>query len=218
MPSEDVGSMYKSLGERAAVCRNLWSSRRSELMTKAIVVDGTCVIDILLKDGAVFDEENGTQIKDAVKSILDTCVSGRGGRISTGGYVGNLATTANQDLIDQIPTTFKTERFGYGRAPRADVLLPRTFRQRFKQDPQTRRGFYVSVFADNKHISVDTRWVDVWAAVVSINTMCVRDRSSAGKVTLRGGLQVKLDRSYRPPPDVGSSEPEGNSTDSVATA
>ena len=66
-------------------------------------------------------------------------------------------------------------------------------------------------------ISVDCRWFDVWAAVASINMLCVKNHR-AGIARLNDGLSVKIDRTYTPPSDVGNGEPAENAIKSVQTA
>ena len=68
---------------------------------------------------------------------------------------------------------------------------------------------------ENGDVGVTGRWVDVWAAAVSINTICV-GRRQAGVVRLPGGITVRLDRVYDPMSGDGSVS--SNVMGSMATA
>ena len=59
------------------------------------------------------------------------------------------------------------------------------------------------------------KWVDIWAAVVAIDAMCVQD-GAAGIARVASGLEVKLDRTYMPNP--GDDTLAANNTSAVETS
>ena len=127
------------------------------------------------------------------------------------------ATTVDQSLIDLIPTTAAIQVFGYVGAPNVEVILPKTFWQPYRSEVASRSGFYAQINVNNRLMSFDSRWFDVFAAVVSINTLCVRN-SKAGIARLQGGLSVKVDRRYRPGSDSIDISGGGlNATDPIET-
>ena len=111
------------------------------------------------------------------------------------GSIGK-ATTVHQSLIDQIPTISTYQVFGHIGAPMVEQILPRVFRQAYVPGDASKAGFYVQVDTNDQLLSFDARWFDVWAAAVSINTLCVRN-NQAGIAMLQGGLIIKIDRIYK---------------------
>lgn len=50
--------------------------------------DGTCVIDIFHRDGAVSDSASAHQLKEAASSVMRTCV--HEGQTRSGGYIRDV--------------------------------------------------------------------------------------------------------------------------------
>lgn len=119
------------------------------------------------------------------------------------GSVGR-ASSITQDLVDLIPWDYTNKIFGNINAPRVEVILPKIFNQPPVRNPSAtgvnKVGFYVKIDVNNRRLSFDARWFDIWAAVISINTMCVRNQK-AGLARLSTGLTVKVDRVYAPKDD-----------------
>lgn len=132
------------------------------------------------------------------------------------GSVGS-ASTISQTLIDMIPTTLSTLAFGYSGAPYKQVTLPRRFlqpRSSSTEPSDTKNGFYAEVYSNDRHASSASSWFDIWAAVVSINSLCVSE-GKAGFARLQQRLKVKVDRAYRPPPGLVMGGSAGNATVSL---
>ena len=139
--------------------------------------------------------------------------------VSCYGSVGQ-ATTVAQSLIDMVPTTTDEQTFGYSGAPNVQVALPQTFLQPASKGygpSDTKNGFYATLYCTDRRKSFAAHWFDVWAAVISINTLCVRE-GHAGKAKLQGALQIKVDRSYKPPPNSILEESAGNAPASLVNS
>lgn len=120
---------------------------------------------------------------------------------------------ASQYLIDMIPTTINTQRFArYGPyRPDPDAILPRIFRPAHSES----KGFYVKVDVFDPNSVSMARWVDIWAAVVAIDAMCVRD-GAAGLARVAGGLEIRVDRAYTS--SIGDVSPASNDTSAMETS
>ena len=88
-----------------------------------------------------------------------------------------------------------------------EVILPRNFLQ-------TDGSLFVKVDTTDQSKSYRSRWYDVWAAVVSVNTMCLRHQKG-GIANLYPGLNVVI---ARPGSTVQSGAGGSNGTQNVAVA
>ncbi|KAM0801060.1 hypothetical protein BDR22DRAFT_962541 [Usnea florida] len=179
--------------------------------------DGTCVIDIFLRDGFASDVASFSEISRAAKTLDNACVARVGVRVQ-GGWIRDIGRDKNlalalsryepavscfgahfsirdpvgitQRLLSTIPISHARQIFGRRGDPGVEVVMPKTYHARFHE---SHGQFSLRATVDvKKGKNASGRWVDVWAAAVAVTSLCTA-RGYAGTSSMPRGFIVTVD-------------------------
>ncbi|MCJ1456391.1 hypothetical protein MMC28_006752 [Mycoblastus sanguinarius] len=158
--------------------------------------DGLCAIDVSHKTDIFWDHARPADLKEIAKLLIDICVRGDpnlGGVATNVGENGALTiritpyrpnvhcNTAKpgppfqscRNILDEVPVDGTPRVFGPRDHPDTTVVLPVSY-----TTPRQRCNLFMD-YVDPAAPSDTTDWYKVWAAAMSVETMCV-DRGYAG--------------------------------------